>query len=103
MIKHIVLWQLKDDAEGQTRMENARQLKAQLEALNGRIPGLRWLEVGLHVEDSHAGEDDADVVLYSEFDDMAALEAYYPHPAHQAVVPFARAIRLTRKVINYEV
>ena len=103
MIKHIVLWRLKGSANGKTRAENARLLKDTLEALNGRIPGLRRIEVGIHVHDSHSGADDADVVLYSEFDDLAALEAYYPHPEHAKVKPLAQSIRAERRVINYEV
>lgn len=103
MIKHLVLWRLKDSANGKSRVENARLLKDRLEALNGRIPGLRRIEVGINVHDSHSGADDADVVLYSEFDDLAALEAYYPHPEHAALKPFVQSIRSARWVINYEV
>jgi len=102
MIKHIVLWNLKEKAGGQSRRENAQRLKQELEALNGVIPGLRVLEVGIHIGDSEAGDDDADVVLYSEFDDMAALENYYPHPEHVKIKSFAKSIRSSRKVINYE-
>ena len=103
MIKHIVLWKLKDLAEGCSKQENALRLKQELESLNGKIPGLRLLEVGIHVDDSQASPDDVDVILYSEFDDMHALEAYYPHPEHVKIKPFAKAIREERRVINYEV
>lgn len=102
MIKHIVLWRLKDAANGKTKAENARLLKEMLEALNGKVPGLRRLEVGINVADSHSGADDADVILYSEFDDLPALEAYYPHPEHVKVKPFVQSIRSARWVINYQ-
>ena len=102
MIKHIVLWKLKDHAEGRSKAENALELKRQVEALNGRIPGLRKIEVGLNVRDRESGDSDADVVLYAEFYDLAAVEAYYPHPEHARIKPFARAIRSGRMVINYE-
>ena len=59
--------------------------------------------LGIHVDDSQASPDDVDVILYSEFDDMHALEAYYPHPEHVKIKPFAKAIREERRVINYEV
>lgn len=101
MIKHIVLWTLHDTANGETRQANALRLKQQLEALNGKIPQLLLLEVGIHVADSHASPDDADVVLYSEFESMEALEAYYVHPEHQKIIPFAKSIRRERRVINY--
>lgn len=101
MIKHIVLWNLKAQAEGKSKLENALRLKQELESLNGKVPGLLLLEVGINVKDSQSGEDDADVILYSEFEDMAALENYYPHPEHVKIKPFAKAIRSDRRVINY--
>ena len=101
MIKHIVLWKLKDHAEGKTRQENALQLKKELENLNGVIPGLIRLEVGINI--SGNGEDDSDVILYSEFENMDALENYYPHPEHVKIKPFAQAIRSERRVIDYKV
>jgi hypothetical protein len=103
VIKHIVMWRLKDSANGKTRAENAQLLKQMLEALNGKIPGLRRIELGINLPDSHSGADDADVILYSEFDDLAALEAYYPHPEHAKLKPFVQSIRAERRVINYEV
>ncbi len=40
MLKHVVMWKLKDEAEGADRATNARRVKAALESLRGRIPGL---------------------------------------------------------------
>lgn len=102
MIKHIVLWKLKDEAEGRSKRDNAIELKRQLEYLNGKIPGLLYLEVGINVPDNNPG-DESDVVLYSEFKDMAALKGYLAHPEHQKIIPFARAIRSERRVIDFEV
>jgi len=102
VIKHIVLWKLKESAGGQSKQENALQLKKELEALNGVIPGMRLLEVGINMQDSQSG-DDADVILYSEFEDMQSLENYYPHPEHVKIKPFAQSIRSERRVIDYEV
>ena len=102
MIKHIVLWKLKDEAEGRSKQENAIELKRQLEDLNGKIPGLLYLEVGINVPENNPG-DESDVVLYSEFEDMAALKAYHAHPEHQKIIPFARAVRAERRVVDYEV
>ena len=103
MIKHIVLWKLKENAGGKSKIDNALQLKNDLEKLNGKIPGLILIEVGINIRDSESGNDDADVILYSEFDSMEALENYYPHPEHVKIKPFARSIRDERRVINYEV
>jgi len=101
MIKHIVLWKLKDQAEGKTKQENAHRLKTELENLNGIIPGLIRLEVGINIGGN--SDDDSDVILYSEFENMGALENYYPHPEHVKIKPFAQAIRSERRVIDYEI
>ena len=100
MIKHIVAWRLKQHAEGRNKAENACLAKQRLEALNGRIPGLLHLEVGI---DFGIGDASSDLLLYSEFTDRASLDAYHDHPAHQQVVPFMLAIRDERRVVDYEV
>lgn len=100
MIKHIVMWKLLDAAEGNSKAENARMAKAQLEALNGKVPGLLKLEVGVDFSDS---DTSMDLILYSEFEDRAALERYQQHPEHVAVFPFMKAIRSERRVVDYEV
>lgn len=100
MIKHIVLWKVKETAEGKTGAENARIIKEMLEALKGKVEGIRALEVGLNVKPS--GEA-ADVALYSEFDTLEDLERYAKHPEHLKVVEFVGKVRSERRVIDYEV
>ncbi|NLR76537.1 Dabb family protein [Leeia aquatica] len=100
MIRHIVMWTLKDEAEGADKASNARKVKQVLEALNGQIPGMRLLEVGI---DTSRTEASADVVLYSEFDDQASLDAYQQHPAHHLAGEFVGKVRLTRQLVDYEV
>ena len=94
MIKHLVMWRI----EG--KEHNAPKVKRRLEALNGRIPGLLHLEVGINfVQDEQA----ADVVLYSEFESRAALDAYQTHPLHNEAAEFVKAVRTERRVVDYEV
>ena len=38
MVRHIVWWTLKPEAEGRTAAENAKLIKQRLEALMGQIP-----------------------------------------------------------------
>ena len=40
MIRHIVWWTLKPEAEGRTAAENPALMKQRAEALRGQIPGL---------------------------------------------------------------
>lgn len=102
MIKHIVLWKLKENADGRSKTENAILLKKRLEDLNGIIPGMRLLEVGIN-KTITGSDEEVDVVLYSEFETMEALEAYYPHPEHVKLKDFVQAIRSERRVIDYQV
>jgi hypothetical protein len=100
MVKHIVLWTLKEFADGRTAEDNALEIKSRLEALSGRMPGLLELEVGI---DFSRTAFSADVALYSEFVDRAALEAYQVHPEHVAIADFTAVVRETRAVADYEV
>ena len=96
----IVFWKLKDGAHGQTKAQNAQDIKNRLEALNGKIPGLIRLEVGI---DFLGSPESANLVLYSEFTDRQALDVYANHEAHKAVMPFIAEARNERRVVDYEV
>lgn len=100
MIKHIVFWKLKEEANGMTRQENAMAIKQKLEDLNGKIEGCIRLEVGFDF--LHSAES-ADVVLYSEFESREALDFYANHPLHKAIMPFIAEARSERRVIDIEV
>jgi len=100
MLKHIVMWKLKDEAEGADRAANALEMKRRLDACANIVPGQLVFEVVLAQEGLEATYD---VVLYSEFTDRAALQAYIAHPVHKAVVPFIGAIREGRQCMDYEV
>ena len=75
MIRHIVLWRLK--AEGRARFE---EIRTALEAQQGRIPGLRRVEVGRSFA---PGRRAVDFALICDFESRAALEAYQQHAAHR--------------------
>jgi hypothetical protein len=99
MIRHIVMWKLKPHAEGADRATNAVRMKELLESLRGRVPGLCSVEVGI---DFSATPESADVVLVTEHDDRAALDAYQSHPEHVAMKAFIGAVREERRVVDYE-
>ncbi len=100
MIKHIVMWKLKESASGNTKEKNALLIKEKLEALNGKIPGLLKLEVGI---DFSRTPDSSDIVLYSEFESRDALNNYQSHPEHNAIIPFVAEAREERRVVDYEI
>jgi len=98
MIKHVVMWRLKDEALGNSKSANAELVKEKLEGLRDRIPGLLTVEVGL---DFSATEASADVVLYTELEDRQALAAYQSHPEHEAVKAFIGEVTANRWVVDY--
>ncbi len=100
MIKHIVMWKLKDFAEGANKKENAEKIKAQLEGLKSKIKEVKTLEVGFNFNDS---ADSYDIALCAEFDSVADLKKYQKHPEHIKVGDYIINLRLDRKVVDYQV
>jgi hypothetical protein len=100
MVKHILLFRLKPEAEGATKAENILKAKKMLEDLNGKIPGLIKIEVGT---DFSGSDTSADMCLYSEFESREALAVYAKHPDHLAVIPFIKAIYEERRLIDYDI
>ena len=82
MVKHIILWRLKDELAADEKAKVKQEIKAGLEGLAGRIPGLLSIEVNV---DGRLDSSNADVMLDSTFVDEAALKAYAVHPEHVAV------------------
>jgi hypothetical protein len=100
MLRHVVMWKLKESAEGASREENAQKLKAKLETCRSIVKGQGYFEVGT----AQPGFDCTyDVVLVSDFDDKAALKAYQDHPKHQVVKDFVAAVREERQCVDFEV
>lgn len=98
MVRHIVMWTLKEEAEGQTARENGLKMKEILEALMGRIDGLQALTVSVDVV---AADPACHVVLCSDHDDAAALDHYQGHPEHQACVAFVKKVADSRRVVDF--
>ncbi|MDH5545300.1 MAG: Dabb family protein [Gammaproteobacteria bacterium] len=99
MIKHIVMWKLKESAFGNDKATNAKLIKEKLESLNGKIPGMITMELGINITESDAASD---VVLYSEFESQPALDDYQNHADHQAIKPFVFECRSERREVDYE-
>jgi len=98
MIRHIVMWNVRGDTP-QQKAANVALLKRSFESLRGRIPGLLHLDVGV----DHSAVDYAcDVVLYSEFESQAALDAYASHPEHLRVKGEIGDMRIARHQVDYQ-
>lgn len=78
MVKHIILWELKEEFNNE---KVKKGIKDGLEALSGVIPGLMEIKVQIERLDS----SNSDVMLYSVFESEEALKCYAVHPAHVKV------------------
>mgnify|MGYP003306484802 FL=1 len=100
MVKHVILWQLKDELTAEEKVTIKKEMKESLESLVGKIPGL--LEMKIQTEGLPSSN--AEVMLDSAFEDEAALKGYATHPEHVAVAdgkvrPFTKA----RFCLDFEV
>ncbi|MDZ4992426.1 Dabb family protein [Clostridium perfringens] len=100
MIKHIVMWKLQDESEGNSKAENAKIIKDSLENLKGKIKEIIDLEVGIDVNKSKQAYD---VVLYSTFNSLEDLDSYQKNPDHVKVGSFVKKVANSRVVVDYEV
>ena len=94
MLRHIVMWTLKQE----NKHANAQIIKEKLEALQGEIDGLLKVEVGI---DLGSIEGNYDVVLISDFDDENALNAYQVHPLHKEAGAFIKSVATGRACVDY--
>lgn len=100
MIKHIVMWKLKEEANGATKQENATEIKRRLESLVGIIEEIKALEVGVNCNTEDAAAYDA--CLISEFETIEALGRYQVNPEHKKVSAFVKEVRVSRTVVDFE-
>ena len=94
MVKHIVIYTLK---EGVNKQEAVEIIRSVLEPLVGVIPGLQ------HMEIRGAYQGGMDCALYSEFESKEALAAYADHPAHQEAKTHFWHFLDSRVCADYEV
>lgn len=95
MIKHIVLFTLKDKSE-----ESCREAAAVLKSMRGRVPQVLEMQVGV---DFLHSERSCDVILEVVVQDRAALEAYQNDPYHcQTVKPYMHRVRTGSVSADYE-
>ena len=99
MLKHIVMWRLKESAEGREKAENAVYVKEMLDLLPYRIKEIKNLEVGINMLNSPVSYD---LVLIVDFLNMLDLQAYQAHPDHVKVADYILKVRETRALIDYE-
>lgn len=81
MVKHVILWTLKEELTTEEKVSVKAGIKEGLEGLSGRIPGL--LDIKVYTEGLPGSN--VDLMLDSSFEDEEALKGYAVHPEHIAV------------------
>ena len=100
MVKHIILWQLKDELSLEEKIDIEAKIKEGLEGLMGKIPGL----VSIHVQTDKLESSTCDLMLDSTFENAESLKGYSKHPEHLAVANgVVRPNTKARTCIDYEV
>ena len=95
MLKHIVLFKLKDNSE-----KNRMHVKGVLLGMKGKIPELADFEVGLDVVDA---DYSFDVAFVARFSSRQQLEGYRSHPLHKEVSQYVKGLSLDFVKVDYEV
>ncbi|MBQ8474854.1 MAG: Dabb family protein [Clostridia bacterium] len=99
MVKHIILWRLKESLTSEEKAEAKKNAKENLEALYGKIDGLLGITVNINGLES----SNCDMMLDSSFESAEALAAYQKHPAHVAAANcFVRPFAEVRLCLDYE-
>lgn len=100
MVKHIILWNLKEEYSEEHKAKIKLDIKEGLEALKGKIPGL--IDIKVHIEG--LASSNVDLMLDSTFEDEDSLKVYASHPAHVAVADGkVRPFTATRSCMDFEV
>ena len=100
MIKHVILWTIKEEYQGEEEAKIIAGIKEHLEGLKGQVPGL--LEITVTID--KLASSNADLMLDSTLESEEALKGYAVHPAHVAVAnTYVRPYTATRTCLDYKI
>lgn len=100
MVKHIILWKLKDGCSAEEKEQIKKGIKENLEGLVGKVPGLLFV----HVQTEHLPSSTVDLMLDTTLESAEALKGYAVHPDHvYAANTFVRPYTAVRSCIDYEI
>ncbi len=100
MIKHVILWTLKNEYSEEEKAQIKLGIKQNLEGLLGKIPGLSEIKVNI----DGLSSSNADLMLDSTFENVEALKNYAVHPKHVHVADtYVRPFTATRSCLDFEI
>ncbi|MGF3056067.1 Dabb family protein [Microbacterium sp. YY-01] len=98
-LRHVVMWKMAAP-DAPTRREHAQECARRLQALEGVVPQLLSISAGANTEYADVNWD---ITLIADFADLAALEAYQMHPAHEEAATYIRSVAGGRAAVDYTV
>jgi hypothetical protein len=98
MIRHIVIWNLHEQAEGADKASNLAKAKALLLSCAQVVPSIQTFEVATATPGMDCTND---LVLHMLVDDAQVLAAYQNHPQHLAIKPFMKSIVQERRCMDF--
>lgn len=98
MIRHIVMFKLRDNVPEEEKLKAMSAFKTAIEALPETIPFIREIEVGFNMDP----EEKWHIALNSVFDNMEDVRAYSIHPDHVAAGKLLAATKEIRACVNYQ-
>lgn len=100
MVKHVILWNLKDEYSASEKEEIKKNIKSGIESLMGKIPGL----LDIKVYTTGLASSTADLMLDSTFESEEALKGYAVHPEHVEVAnTIVRPFTAKRSCLDFEI
>ena len=99
MVKHVVLFKLKDEVPETDKLVVMNKFKEAIEALPAKISVIRKIEVGLNMNPGESWH----IALYSEFDNLDDVKFYATHPDHVAAGKIIAEAKESRSCVDYEI
>ena len=100
MVKHMIIWNLKEEFSPEEKAQIKKEMKESLEALKGQVPGL--VDINVHIDPLPSSN--GDVMLDSTLESEEALKAYAVHPIHvEAANTKVRPFTASRSCIDFEI
>ena len=100
MVRHVILWQLKEEYNDEEKREIKAGIKKALEGLVGKVPGL----VEVHVHTEGLASSNADLMLDAVLENEEALKGYAVHPEHVAIANSkVRPYTMSRTCLDFEI
>jgi hypothetical protein len=98
MVKHVVMFKMKEFDSEIIKNDLKMRFKSELEAMVPQIPVIRSFEVGINISEAPRAYD---LVIISEFDSLEDMDVYNHHPEHMRVLEFAKQVSHKSAVVDF--